>query len=211
MKRVMFTSPSYDNVTQVLTHWVEDAAQYVESLSRHKPITIKGNTVTADNFHKLLGKHKPPLVTLSGHGGHDNMFGQNHAVLHHVGDDHDDLKGSIVHAVACYTANNFGKTLVDAGAKGYIGFTDEFKLHFLDGKTSDPIASLTLKPAYEVTKMLASGSTIREAWVKSQKMFAANYRAAALAKNIDTDVVSNIAHNMSNHIFHGDENAVVEV
>lgn len=208
MKKVLLTDPAYDKTTQVLSSWISQTAAYIDTLVDKRSMQVKGNTVKTAVVDKLLNKHKPALVTFTGHGMDDRLFGHNHEILYDIANDHVNLKDTIVHAIACSSGKELGGVMVDNGVKGFIGFKDEFKFHYIDGTTADPLAGLFLEPTYHVTRSLAEGKTLNDSYIESQKMYANNYKSAAIA-NADVDVLAHLIHNMSNHVILGDINAQI--
>lgn len=70
--------------------------------------------------------HEPPLFIFYGHGNDTMMIGQDRKPAIDLGNAHL-LKGWVVYAMACNTANILGPAVINAGGLAYIGFSRHFE------------------------------------------------------------------------------------
>ena len=74
----------------------------------------------------------------------------------------DDFKNKAVYLISCYTGKHLGKTLVDRGARAFLGFNDEY-LFFIGSPPCSEEANAVFQAEAEALKTLLSGGSIREA------------------------------------------------
>lgn len=70
--------------------------------------------------------HEPPLFIFYGHGNDTMMIGQDRKSAIDSENAHL-LRGWVVYAMACNTANVLGPAIIKAGGLAYIGFSKHFK------------------------------------------------------------------------------------
>lgn len=114
----------------------------------------------------FLSKKSVDLVLLNGHGASDCIGGYNDEILLDL-NNVQLLKGKTVHALSCKTAAKLGPAAMRAGAKGYIGYDENFVLlsnpRRISSPLKDTIAKLFLDPAFVAPAALLDGKTADEA------------------------------------------------
>lgn len=215
MSTVLFTNPSHDEATKVLSAWIDSVAEYINTSGSisHNAVGLSSDEVTKTNFITKCGECSPRLVMINGHGNAATLCGHNDQPIIEEGDgDHPHLSQVIVHALACAAGKSLGIKLVGSGTETFIGYNEDF--HFYhdlkpgDDPTKDPLTSLFLEPAYAIPKLLADGLTAQEAFNESQKMSQQNL-LMALKTNIDQPILASLYHNFKSHTLIGSQTSVL--
>lgn len=74
----------------------------------------------------------------------------------------DKFKDMVVYLISCNTGKHLGKTLVDNGAKAFLGFDDEY-LFFIGSPPCSDEANALFEAEMEALKVLLTGGSVREA------------------------------------------------
>lgn len=213
MADILLTNPMHDEATKILGSWIDSTGTYIDSLSSHNVISLIGANVTKANLSSKSDEHKLELIQINGHGNEDILCGHNDIPLIELHpSENKKYEGAIFHALACQAAKNLGGHLIDEGASTFIGYKENF--HFYHSSSDprktlgDPLATIFLEPAYQVTRSLAEGKTAEESFKASQSM-SANYLKAAIAGNVPSNILASIIHNIKNHIILGDSSVSI--
>ena len=185
--QVLLTNPEVDPLTYSLSVWTEkmlkESKQKTAQLYR-----LKREKANRKEFETFLKKKSIDLVLLCGHGACDKIAGNNEVILD---TDNDNLlNGRIVHALSCQSAKKLGPDAMQKGAKGYVGYKENFIAFFDDSKKSteplrDETLSLFLEPALTAPKVLLKGGTPEEAVISAKKAYNKSIREA-----INSDIQS---------------------
>jgi len=173
-KRFLITRPEHDDTTRYLSSWSRRALELAQSKGI-KILDLNKERANRKEVEGMLVKQTPELVVLNGHGNDDVVTGHKNEPLIKCGQNEKLLKGKITYAISCRSAKNLGRKSVQAGAKAYIGYEDDFIFLYDQLKITRPLddetAGLFLKPATEVVTLLLKGYSAVEASNKSKELF----------------------------------------
>lgn len=114
-------SPCTDDPTLI---W--GAAVLKEFASGIKATTLEEEAIP-DNLRNTIVEQSPEILYLYGHGNTTVYTCQKCLIFFLSGGLNLDLvSGKYVHLLSCLTAQDLGTKIIDAGAKGYFGYWDEF-------------------------------------------------------------------------------------
>lgn len=139
-----------------------------------------------------LGREQPRALSLSGHGRADALFGDAFELLLSADPQRPrlpaELRGVVVHLLACKCAQRLGPALVAAGAAAFIGYDDDF-LYDVDAPED------FFECDAEIVRALASGLAAEDAVERARRRGARAvarlraeaepYRAAMLQFNLE--------------------------
>ena len=185
--QVLLTNPEVDPLTYCLSVWTDDMLEKTKSKT-NQYYRLKREKVNRKEFESYLEKRSIDLVLICGHGASDAIAGDKEIILDTKNDNL--LKGKLVHALSCQSAKQLGPDAMKKGAKGYIGYKENFIAFFDDSKRlteplKDDIASLFLDPAFTAPKVLLKGGTPKKAVVMTKKAYNKSIREA-----INSDIQS---------------------
>ena len=164
-KLLLVTRPNHDYATRWLSAW---AGQLLEQAKKSgiKSIDLSGEKARLKELEGRLGKVKPDLVVLIGHGGSDMVTGQDNEPLISLGKNEGLLANFITYAISCNSASQLGPECVRKGSRAYIGYREEFAFVLDESKTSRPLEDNTartfLDPAFKVAHSLLKGHSAKE-------------------------------------------------
>ena len=173
-KKVLFTRPQHDDVTNYLSSWCEEVIIFAHD-NNIQVKDLGAENVTRENFEKFIVGQDPKLVIINGHGEEDCIFGHKNEVLVKKGVNDNILRGRIVYAVSCDSAYELGPSAVDKGAIAYIGYDSPFG--FLTNKNKectpedDELANNFKEPSNVVPLSLLKGNSVGASYEKSQNRF----------------------------------------
>ncbi|HEU4966995.1 MAG TPA: hypothetical protein VFT53_05995 [Candidatus Saccharimonadales bacterium] len=213
MEVVLVTNPSYDVVTRHFSHWVGRVLKHMKTLKGVHVVELPGKKAHPRNLRKSIAKHAPDMVFFNGHGNHSEVVGHNGVVLVACHDaSHTQLKGTIVHCLACQSGKTLGQELIKIGALAFIGYQEDFKFFYTkdDPKTQghDDIAALFLEPAHLPMIALVSGKKAGHAYNEARRLYKKNF-LTAYANNMDSDVLGALADDLRHMVIHGDHEASI--
>ncbi len=212
---VIITNPAHDIATEYLNVWSEGIIASIINLPVGTDIyELKKSKVTKEELTRLVQEKNPHLILFNGHGSSKIILGFENNILISYDDNESLLKDKIIYSLSCDSGKELGPKCISLGTKSYIGYKEEFKFVHT-GETSisdqynDPIATLFLRPAFEISKALLEGDTIRVAYTKSQEMYAENLQLLLTSTNpnLNTVYAARVYHNMINQVPLGDQNA----
>lgn len=161
---ILASCPEIDNITRYLRVWTKDLVK--RQKSKHNFLLLEKEQVTRDRFCGTLRKISPELVLINGHGNYDRIGGHNNEILLDRSNA-ELLEGKMVHALSCRSAKILGKIAVELGARGYVGYVENWTLMMRRGMLSNPLqdttAELFMRPAFKVQEALLSGKKASEA------------------------------------------------
>lgn len=128
----------------------------------------------------MIKKKNPELIFFNGHGNEAMVTGQNEEVIIEAGKNETLLKNAVTYALSCRSARILGTRAVQAGARAYIGYNEDFVFMFISEKRTRPyedkLAGLFLDPSNQVVRSLLKGHSIYEACASSKRYFMGNIR-----------------------------------
>jgi len=208
MVNVLLTDPGHDFPTQMLSHWITSAADYMQTLGNIRVVHLQGNDVTHANFHSTVVSHNPRLLLLNGHGSETTMYGHSDLPIL---DSNDIAEGQfddrIIHALACKVGAVLGHDLIANGVSTFIGYKEDFQVVHTSGDLNDAVAALYLDPAFSVPRSLAEGKSTQDAFIGAQKMYAENLKEA-LRLNAGIGILAPLYSNMQHHVLLGSTTAM---
>ncbi|MBU0578934.1 hypothetical protein KKE34_05555 [Patescibacteria group bacterium] len=170
---LLVTRPNHDRPTNYLCHW----SQLVIDLAKQKNFSVydlKGKKANKKTFSSYVKKNNPQIIFFNGHGDVDKITGINDEVLIEVDKNDHLLKGRIIYARSCRSAQILGVNCVKKKkAVAFIGYKNDFILFNDEEKItkplSDRIASYFLEPSNLVITTIIKGNSPEEAYDRSQK------------------------------------------
>lgn len=213
---IVATNPAHDPATEYLSSWF---TKIVASISSMLPDTeifeLKNNDVTKEKLTRIVEEKNPQLILFNGHGSDKLIGGFESNILVACNDNERLLHGKIVYSLTCDSGKELGHKCIDIGTRSFIGYKEEFKLVHTGETTSnlqyeDPIANLFLRPAFEISRALLEGETVKTAFKRSQKLHADNIELLLLSSdpNLNTVFAGKIYHNMIHQVALGDQDAL---
>lgn len=176
-KTLLITRPKHGPTVHYLFHWSKE----VIKLAEEKGMTVldmEGERANRKEVESMLRKRKPSLVFLNGHGDDGAVAGHDDEILLQAGDNEDALVDKIVYALSCKSGKKLGPESIKKGAKGYIGYKDDFIFFTDPDKLSDPlndkIAGLFLEASNQIMISLLKGHSIEDCHKRSITIFENN-------------------------------------
>lgn len=174
-------------MTRYLSAWASVYAQEA---------TDSGNTVHSlvdqnanqSRLQGMIAKLKPNIVFLNGHGSETFVMGHDNQIIIDM-DTANILEGTTVYALACRSTRQLGTKAKTLGAKGYIGYSEDFILVSQPRKighpTEDKTAALFLGPSNQIIRAITKGHSAGEAVRKGKKAF-----SDSISEALNSDVQS---------------------
>lgn len=172
--KILITLPNYEMVVEYLVSWNKELITLAESKSFDVKV-LEGDKVTKKTFEGVIKSLKPDLVLLNGHGSEEIVAGHKNEPILIYNENDEIVKDSIVHALSCDSATTLGESVVEKGAKAYLGYASPFI--FLTDKNShcrpgeDRLANYFREPAIEAPKRLIKGDSVKEAFDKAKNKY----------------------------------------
>ncbi|MFH1510394.1 MAG: hypothetical protein ABIF10_01780 [Candidatus Woesearchaeota archaeon] len=186
-RSMLVTRPEHDTETDYLSWWAMEVIQEATKAS-FKVVDLRSDKATRKNLANYLSKKSFELILFNGHGDSRHICGHKDEVL--IGcDDNESLLGkSIVHAVACDCAAEFGPSAIDKGVWAFIGYAGKFS--FVTDKNrecvpeDDAIADIFKDAANEAPLGLVRGKSVSSAFEASQVMYRELIRKYSLSASV---------------------------
>ena len=207
---MLITRPEHDDVTYYLSKWSEKSISFAKSkgfqvLDLHKSKAIK------KEFESYNSRNDVSFIVFNGHGGYDEIRGHNDEVIVSVGDNENQLKGRVIYAISCASAENLGKRSIEAGAISYIGYTEDFLFIYDGNSTTKPLedveAGLFFRHSEALMHSLIKGQSISEAYEKSRQVLKDNYYSVLGSGDEGNDAAAFLYWDLINFKALGDESA----
>ena len=149
------------------------------------------------------------LILGMGHGDSDIFTGQNEVILLEVGKyDPKLVEGRFIKLLSCETGQELGQDLINNGATGFQGYTEEFlwimDLDYILIPWSDPMAGKALLPVIRSMQLILDGKTNQEAFQAEIDGFTIN-----IEKEEDELLKSCLEFDRDNAVMLGDPGAQV--
>jgi len=178
-KRLLITRPEHDDTTHYLSSWSKKIISFAESKGIWV-FDLNRRRANKKEVEGILSKQNPGLVIFNGHGNDNFVSGHRNEALIIIGDNEKLLNGKITYAISCKSAKNLGPMSIDAGAKAYVGYDDDFIFFYDPNKITHPLrdktAKLFLEPSNELITSLVKGNTVEESCNRSKKYFKNNFK-----------------------------------
>lgn len=211
-KKLLITRPEHDDTTHYLSNWskeiiTEAKSKGIDVLDLHKK---RANKIEVTS---MLSKQKPGLVIFNGHGGDNVVGGDQKEPLIIGGNNESLLKDKITYAISCKSAKKLGPKSINAGAKAYIGYDDDFIFIYNPNKITHPLkddtAKLFLGPSNELTISLIKGNNVEESCKRSKQHFQENINKLLSSESTEqeTSMARYLWWDMVHQVCHGNEKA----
>jgi len=213
---ILVTNPADDNDAAIryLDAWSELIIKTAKEQKDTLIFELKNEQANKQELTKIIQREKPQLVVFNGHGNDSCIMGFKQKILIRCDDNEHLLKEKIIHSMSCNSGKELGKKCIKIGTLSYIGYSEEFKLTYLNKQTkqemlNDPVAKFFLRPAFEAILALIRGDTTGKAYKKSQKMYKENLLTliASSLTEYNTKVASRLYHNLKYQVCLGDSQA----
>ena len=182
------TAPDYDPMTRYLSAW---ARAFCENATKrgHNIYELDGRKASKVRLHGMIKKLKPEILFINGHGAEDKIAGHDNEIILDV-NDVNILKSMVIYAVACKSAQLLGPEAVKKGARGFVGYMNDFILVSQPNKVGHPLedttAALFLEPSNDVIVSLMKGHSPVVAAKKGRASFTESIKKA-LNSDIQSD------------------------
>ena len=174
MKKFLITRPEHDDTTHYLSNWCKKIME-VANAKGISILDLNREKATKKEFASMVQKQKPGLIMFNGHGSDECVTGHKKEILVVAGENESLLKKSITYALSCRSGKLLGPKSVNAGAKAYLGYDDDFVFVYSPDKISKPLADETaklfLEPSNEIIISLIKGNSAEESYNRSQEFF----------------------------------------
>ncbi len=210
----LVTAPNSDSTTRYISIWAERTIEELKSKRLQFILLLKERAV-ASVLESMLKKHSPSLLFVNGHGGPDVVCGHNDEVLVKAGKNELALKGTVTYALSCSSAKTLGPAAVQAGARAYIGYNEDFIFFISPEKVNRPredkTAEMFLMPASHVVVSLEKGHTAGEATKAAKGYFLRSIQKLISSESSDEDreYIRYLIWDMRSLVCQGDPEAVV--
>lgn len=210
-KVLLITRPKHDVTVHYLFYW----SKKIIELAQEKGIKIldlPGERANYKEVVSMLQKKEPSLVFFNGHGNDYRISGHDDEVLISVGKNDNLLISKTIYALSCRSGKELGHKSIQNGARGYIGYDDDFIFVIDENKISEPLkdktAGLFLESSNQVMVCLLKGHTIKDSHERSQKIFRENMRKVASSESQDSYLIRYLFWDMVHQVCLGDEAAI---
>ncbi len=169
---MLVTLPDYDMTTHYLSVWGRKSINAAEE-HNIQVTTLEKEKVNRKNVESYLSGFKFNVVFLNGHGSPQLVTGHLEEPVIILGKNEAALKGTITYAVSCSSAKELGDSTILAGARCYVGYTEDF-IFVLDDNNSthpseDKLAGLFLEHTYVFMNGLFRGASVGDAYEKARE------------------------------------------
>ena len=212
MNKVLITLPNHDKVTAYLFAWSKEITKEKYQIE-YKFLELEGKEANREKVESYLKKQNPKLVLFNGHGSDNFICGFKDNILIQSEVNDNLLKGKIVYALSCRSANILGKTAVKKGTDSFIGYEDDFVIVTDSEREATPlkdnIASSFLKPSNRLVISLLKGKTARESLDKSKEEFKKEikkYLSSSYEEGTE-QIISYLLWDMDNQVVLGNNEA----
>ena len=176
-KTLLITRPKHDSTVRCLFYWTKEIVKLAEEKGI-KVWNMEGDKANRKEVESILKKRNRSLVFLNGHGDDGAVAGHDDEILVEAGDNEDVLNSKITYALSCRSGKKLGPKSIEKGAKGYIGYDDDFIFIADPNKIADPLsdqtAGLFFEASNQIMTSLLKGHSIKQCHDRSLKIFAKN-------------------------------------
>lgn len=125
MPKVLLTSPCFDAAT-IFGYWWKDKTVTQSLVNGYETLDLKMGDAVRDVFESAIQNFNPEVFYGYGHGNAELFTGQNKDILLHACYNDHLMSGRIVYLLSCTTGQKLGPSMVNKGARAYIGYDDYF-------------------------------------------------------------------------------------
>jgi len=190
-KTILITRPNHEVTTRYLYYWSQKIIELCNKNGR-KLIDLKGKRANKKEVEGVILKTKPTLIILNGHGNEEIVTGFDNEPIIIVGENENLLSFAISFIRACRCAVKLGSVSIKAGAKSFIGYSDDFIFPVDEQYISKPLldkdAGIFLEASNQVAISLPKSHTTYESNERSK-----NYFKKEINKLADSDATSDQA------------------
>ncbi|HLC62855.1 MAG TPA: hypothetical protein VJJ21_00900 [Candidatus Nanoarchaeia archaeon] len=201
------TRPEHDDTTYYLSHWCKKTFLTAESHGI-KVFDLHREKANREEFEGRMNKFSPNFVVLNGHGDVDKVGGHKNEILVSSGVNEDVLKGKIVYAISCKSANILGKTSVEKGALNYTGYDDDFIFFYEPKNMTKPLTDETAKLFLEHSQLfiesLLKGNSLKASKEKAENKLRENINKILSTESSDSELARFLVWDLNHFISHGD-------
>lgn len=211
-KKLLITRPKHDDTTHYLSYWSKKPIENAKSKGI-KVIDLPQKRANRNEVEGMLSKQNPGLVIFNGHGDNNVIGGENQEPLIIAGKNEKLLKGRITYAISCKSAKELGPKSIEAGAKSYIGYDDDFIFFYEPTKISRPLtddtAKIFIEPSNELIVSLIKGNSTEESCKRSKELFKKNISKllTSEASEEDASMARYLWWDMKHQVCLGDQGA----
>lgn len=204
--QLLVTTPRYDEGTHYLHAWSQRLIE--EAKKRNLKIKVLDkDDVTKIQFQSYLKKQSFDLVVINGHGNEIVVAGRdNTEVILSCGDGDNLFVDKVVYIRACSCGLILGRSLVDKGAKGFVGYTQPFIIpldkDYIYTPLNDPYATPILECSNQVALSLIKGNTAEEAHRESMLKYEQKFDELSSSKVATTHVLPFLLWNMEAQVWY---------
>ena len=162
---IAVVQPNYDAETAIMGEMVNELIRYLDEKNLDY-IPLRGPMAMRRPWLEMIEKARPSILLFFGHGRANELTGQDDIIL--MDEIHSgELSEMEVYACADETTRILGKTALDRGCKGYLGYKEKL---LIVAEGGIPIRGMTesfIKPA----QLMAEGTSAEKAIDESLKEF----------------------------------------
>ncbi len=200
---LLITRPRYEKTTHYLHCW---GGELVNEAGRRNVdvIDLEKEKATREKVESYLKKKDPEIVILNGHGNDVSVAGDADKTIAEVGKNTYLFKNKKVYIRACRAGKKLGPDIVNSGATGFIGYTQDFIFPYDKDSIQRPLYDEYAKPNLECSNQvgvsLIKGRSIKDANEDSIKMFRQKLDEQLTSKSKNSLVATCLFWNMTNQI-----------
>jgi len=197
MVRALLVQPAFDEPTSIQARIFNSILKNLIRLGQERGIeteVLYGWKANEEEFKLTLAKFNPDFIYFGGHGIETRIMGQNMDALIQLGYNEYLLKGRMIYAFECKTAQIIGKF---SGARAFLGYEGNFYIY--DNEQYLPII---LDLGFRPLLLLYSGYSFGEAYNYTKRLY-----RYYLGKKIPPEVWEVLFANYRAFRLYGDENA----
>ncbi len=207
-KYLLITRPMHDDTTAYLHAW---SKVLIDAATQHgfKVLNLEGVKAIRKNLESY-SKVGPAFIVFNGHGDEKSVTGHNNEVLVKAGDNEAMLKESVVYSITCRSAKELGVASVNAGAKAYVGYREDFVFMVDKNKETRPledeIAGLFLSHSQTFSNSIIKGNSVGDSYEKAKNELFRNFTASLVS---DPSMAEWLWWDYSNFVCLGDARAAI--
>jgi hypothetical protein len=212
MSRIFLaTRPEIDDITVYLSKWCEKSIKYAEGQGI-RVFDLRREKATRKIFESY-NKKNPNLIVFNGHGSYDRVNGHANEPIIIAGVNESQLDSRIVYSIACGSARELGKKSVEAGAKSYIGYEEDFWFIYDENSVNRPLSDVEAAVFFDHSEifinMVLKGHSVGDAYEKAKARLRENYYKVLSTEGAASDAAAYLFWDLINFKAQGDMLAVL--
>jgi len=197
---LLITTPCYDKGTHYLRAWSQPLIADAEKRGVDVKNLDKDET-TKEKFQSYVGKRPVDVIVINGHGNDIAVAGKdNEEIILSVGDGDNLLKDKDVFIRACSSGVVLGPSIMKNGAKGFIGYEQDFIVPLdkdsIGRPLEDKIAAPILECSNQIITSLIKGHSVSEAQAASMKKYEEKFDELSSSNVATTHILPFLLWNM---------------